>query len=202
MSAASWGIMGNDGTVRSSYATGSVTGASDVGGLVGDNYEGPGTGVPNVGGLVEFTGGTVTQSYWNTQLSGNADSDGGVGLTTDEMFIQGSFAGFDFDGTTDSEDNAVASVWLPPVSGQHFPHLRGVSKNGQILSVPRVVVMPGSAPFLLEHTFLPPTISAQVPAFSGDDDAVATIDASTGMITLAVGGDKWSGDDHGATGRE
>ena len=136
---------------------------------------------------MEFTGGTVTQSYWNTQLSGNADSDGGVGLTTDEMFIQGSFAGFDFDGTTDSEDNAVASVWLPPVSGQHFPHLRGVSKNGQILSVPRVVVMPGSAPFLLEHTLLPPTIPAQVPAFSGDDDAVATIDASTGMITLAGG---------------
>ena len=182
------GLVGwNNGTVRSSYATGSVTGASDVGGLVGENYERPGTGVPSVGGLVEFTGGTVTQSYWNTQLSGNADSDGGVGLTTAEMFIQGSFAGFDFDGTTDSEDNAVASVWLPPVSGQHFPHLRGVSKNGQILSVPRVVVMPGSAPFLLEHTLLPPTIPAQVPAFSGDDDAVATIDASTGMITLAGG---------------
>ena len=183
------GLVGwSNDTVTHSYATGSVTGGSDVGGLVGENYERPGTGVPNVGGLVEFTGGTVTQSYWNTQLSGNADSDGGVGLTTDEMFVQGSFAGFDFDGTTDSEDNAVASVWLPPVSGQHFPHLRGVSKNGQILSVPpRVVVMPGSAPFPLEYTLLPPTISEQPPAFSGDDDAVATIDASTGNITLAGG---------------
>ena len=184
------GLVGknNDGTVTHSYATGSVTGGSRVGGLVGENYERPGTGVPNVGGLVEFTGGTVTQSYWNTQLSGNADSDGGVGFTTAEMFVKASFVGFDFDGTTDSEENAVASVWLPfSLEDQHFPHLRGVSKNGQILSVPRVVVMPGSAPFLLEHTLLPPTISAQVPAFSGDDDAVATIDASTGMITLAGG---------------
>ena len=181
------GLVGwNNDTVTHSYATGSVTGGSNVGGLVGEN-EDPMTGGSNVGGLVEFTGGTVTQSYWNTQLSGNADSDGGVGLTTAEMFIQGSFAGFDFDGTTDSGDNEVASVWLPPVSGQHFPHLRGVSKNGQILSVPRVVVMPGSAPFPLEYTLLPPTISEQTPAFSGDDDAVATIDASTGNITLAVG---------------
>ena len=187
------------GTVTGSYATGRVTGESGVGGLVGHIYAigtvtgsyatGIVTGISDVGGLVGrvFRATTVTGSYWNTELSGNADSDGGVGLTTTEMFDQDRFAGFDFDGTRDSEGNAVASVWLPPVSGQHFPHLRGVSKNGQVLSIPRIGVIPGSAPFLLEHTFLPPTISRQDPVFSGDADTVATINASTGMITLAPG---------------
>ena len=186
------------GTVTSSYATGSVTGDEDVGGLVGhtafgmvtSSYAtGSVTGDEDVGGLAGSisSNGEVTDSYWNTELSGNATSPGGVGLTTTGMYVQGSFSGFDFDGTTDLDGNAVASVWLPPASGQHFPHLRGVSKNGQVLSIPRVEVIPGSAPFLLEHTFLPPTISGQAPVFSGDDDAVATIDASMGIITLAVG---------------
>ena len=128
----------------------------------------------------------MTGSYWNTQLSGNATSSGGVGLTTAQMYDQDSFVGFDFAGTPPSGGNPeVLSVWLPPRDDERFPHLRGVSKNGQILSVPRVRVIPGSAPFLLEHTLLPPTIFGQTPAFSGDDDAVATIDAS-GMITLAA----------------
>ena len=186
------------GTVTGSYATGRVTGESGVGGLVGENdggtvmgsyATGRVTGESGVGGLVGglFRDATVTGSYWNTELSGNADSDGGVGLTTSEMYVQGNFAGFDFDGTTDSEGNAVASVWLPPVSGQHFPHLRGVSKNGQVLSIPRIGVIPGSASFLLEYTFLPPTISGHAPVFSGDADTVATINASTGRITLAPG---------------
>ena len=153
-----------------SYATGSVTGRDNVGGLMGTNN------------------GTVTDSYWNTQLSGNADSSGGIGLTTAAMFDKASFAGFDFTGTRALGGSPeVASVWLPPISGQHFPHLRGVSKNGQILSVPGAEVIAGSAPFLLVHTFLPPTISEQAPAFSGDDDTVATINASTGIITLAAG---------------
>ena len=194
------GLVGlNGGTVTDSYATGNVTGESGVGGLVGNNSSfttvkgsyatGNVTGESRVGGLVGLNdSGTVTQSYWNTKLSGHATSSGGVGLTTAEMFVQGSFEGFDFEGTTDLDGNAMASVWLPPVSGQHFPHLRGVQKNGQVLIVPpRVVVTPTSAPFLLEHTLLPPTISGQAPVFSGNADVVATIDASTGRITLAVG---------------
>ena len=194
------GLVGySEGTVMGSYATGSVTGASNVGGLVGENDQGTVTGSyatgsvtgdQRVGGLVGWNpdSSTVKRSYWNTELSGNADSSGGVGLTTADMFVKANFVGFDFTGTRALGDNPeVASVWLPPISGQHFPHLRGVSKNGQILSVPRAEVIAGSAPFLLVHTFLPPTVSEQAPAFSGDDDMVATIDASTGMITLAVG---------------
>ena len=62
-----------------------------------------------------------------------------------------------------------------------------MSKNGQILSVPRVGVTPGSLPFLLGYTFLPPTISDQAPSFSSADDEVVIIDATTGEITMTPG---------------
>jgi len=65
------GLVGinRDSTVSESYATGSVTGDEDVGGLVGGN-------------LLDAT---VSESYWDTESSGKDSSDGGTGLTTDEM---------------------------------------------------------------------------------------------------------------------
>ena len=192
------GLVGdnNSGTVTGSYATGSVTGDLRVGGLVGRNTDtvtgsyatGSVTGGSNVGGLVGEDVGTVTDSYWNTQLSGQDMSAGGeTGLTTAEMFIQGSFAGFDFTGTAASGSNPeVLSVWKLPVLGVSFPHLREVSKNGQVLSIPRIKVILGLGPFSLVPTFFPPTIT-EAPVFSSDPDTVATIDPSSGEITLAAG---------------
>ena len=191
------GLVGvNVGTVMGSYATGSVTGDQRVGGLVGwsngtvtaSYATGSVTGRDNVGGLVgENNSGTVTDSYWNTQLSENAISSGGVGLTTAAMFDKASFAGFDFTGTAASEGNPeVLSVWKLPVLGVSFPHLREVSKNGQVLSIPRIKVILGLGPFSLVPTFFPPTIT-EAPVFSSDPDTVATIDPSSGEITLGLG---------------
>ncbi|MEO8839648.1 MAG: YDG domain-containing protein, partial [Herbaspirillum sp.] len=64
------GLVGflNSGTVNNSYATGVITTtAQDVGGLVGLNYGG------------------VNNSFWDTTTSGQATSDGGVGMTTANM---------------------------------------------------------------------------------------------------------------------
>jgi hypothetical protein len=58
----------NDGTVSNSYSTSSVTGEERVGGLVGLNEGGP-----------------VNNSFWDTETSGQATSDGGTGKTTAEM---------------------------------------------------------------------------------------------------------------------
>ena len=63
------GLMGqNRGTVTKSYSTGSVSGTDLIGGLVGRNYEG-----------------TVSNSFWDTETSGQHTSDGGTGKTTAEM---------------------------------------------------------------------------------------------------------------------
>ncbi|WP_144905867.1 CARDB domain-containing protein [Halobellus captivus] len=71
------------GSVITSYAAGSITGAAtETGGLVGHS-----------------TDGTVTDSYWDTDVSGVSASEGGTGLTTSQMTgddAKENMTGFDF----------------------------------------------------------------------------------------------------------
>ena len=92
-------MIGSSGaSITASYATGSVSGNDDVGGLVGTHSSsdasitasyatGSVSGNDNVGGLVgEKTGtSTVSNSYWDTQTSGQASSAGGTGKITAEL---------------------------------------------------------------------------------------------------------------------
>ena len=108
------GLVGskNGGLIVSSYATVSVTGNNYVGGLVGSTSActsarcainctyaaGPVSGAGSVGGLVGSGTGTVTNSYWDTQTSGQAVSAGGAGKTTAEMMSGlATFSGWDYD---------------------------------------------------------------------------------------------------------
>ncbi|MBN8940965.1 MAG: filamentous hemagglutinin N-terminal domain-containing protein [Rhizobiales bacterium] len=120
------GLVGtNYGVVTQSYATGTVNGNWGAGGLVGWNAGGAisqsySTGAVSaanyLGGLVGTTnaGGTTTNSYWNVQTSGLADSDGGAGLTTAQMQVAANFVGFD------------PTVWAP-ANASYRPELFGVS---------------------------------------------------------------------------
>jgi hypothetical protein len=74
------GSNGDRGNVSNSYSTGSVTGNEYVGGLVGHNYFGTGEG-------------TVSNCFWDTQTSGQATSDGGMGKSTAEMKNIATFSG-------------------------------------------------------------------------------------------------------------
>jgi hypothetical protein len=76
------------GIIINSYATGQVSGGTLVGGLVG-NLAGQGGNA-----------GVVTGSYWDTQSSGTTTSAGGTGKTTEEMKVESTFVGWDFDGGT------------------------------------------------------------------------------------------------------
>ena len=58
---------GTHGAIGSSYSTGRVTGATEVGGLVGIDEA------------------TITDSYWNTETSGQPASAGGEGKTTAQL---------------------------------------------------------------------------------------------------------------------
>jgi len=108
------GLVGfnNWGTVSNCYSTGSVNGGfGGVGGLVGRNDWGckitecystgsVNGGIPgsSVGGLVGYNTGTVSNSFWDTETSGQSTSGGGTGKTTVEMKTQLTFtiAGWDF----------------------------------------------------------------------------------------------------------
>jgi len=84
------GLVGSNGAiVTNCYATGGVTGSSDVGGLVGRNS------------------GTVTDCFWDIETGGQATSAGGIGKTTAEMKMASIFidAGWDFKDVWDIAEN-------------------------------------------------------------------------------------------------
>jgi hypothetical protein len=75
----------NQGTVSSCYSAGGVEGATDVGGLAGslnaDSF---------------YPDGTVSDSFWDTETSGQTTSAGGTGKTTDQMKQKPTFLDWDF----------------------------------------------------------------------------------------------------------
>jgi hypothetical protein len=94
------------GSVSNSYSTGSVSGNSRVGGLVGSNA------------------GTVSNSFWDIETSGQATSDGGTGKTTAEMKDTITFLDADWNIITvaDSDTRNTAYIWNI-VDGQTYPSL-------------------------------------------------------------------------------
>jgi hypothetical protein len=101
------------GNVTESYATGSVTGNDEVGGLVGKN-DGDGS-APD---------GTVTESYWDTQTTGQPTSAGnGTGLTTSEM--TGSAA------TNNMQGFEFTSTWETVTNPDDYPILAFQDEDGE-----------------------------------------------------------------------
>ena len=102
---------GSGSNIINTYATGAVNGNTNVGGLVGEN----GSNISNsysvgavtinngntsVGGLVGTLSvdganspSVITNSFWDTQTSGQAASPGGTGKTSAEMKTMGTFTG-------------------------------------------------------------------------------------------------------------
>ena len=121
------------GIISASYATGAVTGyegSNNVGGLVGQNISGgpgssgivtasystgavTGSGHGNVGGLVgqDSTNlnsrNSINDSYWNTETSGQAMSDGGTSKTTVELVTPTGYTGIYFNWNLDLDDDSA-----------------------------------------------------------------------------------------------
>jgi len=111
----------NGGTVSNSYTGGTVDGNNLVGGLVGRNEgvvskcysTGSVTGDEHVGGLVgQNLYGVVSNSFWDTQTSGQGSSDGGTGKTTEEMQDIATFTGAGWDiADVDPGETASTYTW-------------------------------------------------------------------------------------------
>ena len=78
------GLVGtkNNGSITNAYATGSVSGSGSVGGLAASNSYS-----------------SVSNSFWDTQTTGQATSAAGTGLTTAQMTTQSNYTGWDFSST-------------------------------------------------------------------------------------------------------
>lgn len=111
--------MGDSG-IGKSYSTGSVRGSGQTGrtgGLVGQMYKsnigesysaGSVEGGWNPGGLVGYKmgDGTITDSCYDSVVSGKNDTDKGTPKTTAEMMQQTTYEGWDFDNTWFMENNS------------------------------------------------------------------------------------------------
>ena len=125
------GLVGvNYGTVDNSYATASA-GGFITGGLVGRNKgvisNSYSTGVSaSGGGLVgDSLGGTVSNSFWDVTTSGKATSQGGIGMTTQQMMTLANFtSSTDANGNVDPAPNWDFNDTWYMVDGSTRPFLR------------------------------------------------------------------------------
>jgi hypothetical protein len=121
------------GDISDSYSAGNVTGDMGVGGLVGTNGKGSTlsnsyssgsvTGHEHVGGLVGADSGIVSNSFWDTETSGQATSDGGIGKTTAEMQDIATFSDAGWDITTVASDETNPAYIWNIVDGATYPFL-------------------------------------------------------------------------------
>jgi len=125
------GLVGGslNGTIINSYALGNVTGISGVaGGLVGacvpcnisTSYATGAVSAPaTVGGVIgNRSGGAISNTYWDTQTSGRANSVGAgsvagmTGLTTTQFKTLVSFAGFTITSTISTTTTKPTGTWF------------------------------------------------------------------------------------------
>ena len=132
-----YGYYSTNCTIINSYSTGNVCGTDLIGGLIGSScgdyavvencYS---TGVVTcegttgrVGGLISFLEGTVNNSFWDIDNSGQSSSVGGIGKTTSKMKIRSTFTdvGWDFMGET---INGTDDYWgINPEENDGYPFL-------------------------------------------------------------------------------
>jgi hypothetical protein len=128
------GLVGwNSGTVSNSYSNSSIISDQFIGGLVGWNYAGSVsnsysngrvTGDVAVGGLVGQNGYSVSNSFWDTETSGQTTSAGGTGKTTAEMKNITTFsgAGWGIVALASPSTRNPSYIWNI-VDGQTYPFL-------------------------------------------------------------------------------
>jgi filamentous hemagglutinin family protein len=105
------GLIGiNEGTVNNGYSTGLVSGTGTGG--IGNN----------LGGLIggsSYSGVSVTNSYWNSETSGQSTSAFGSPLTTAQMVHQSNYSGWDFTGTWaiyEGNTNPLLRAFMTPLT--------------------------------------------------------------------------------------
>lgn len=140
------GLIGDsDSTITDCYARGNVDGRDIIGGFIGlndgdiDNCYSTGlvTGTDvQLGGLVAINGGTVINSFWDTETSGLLVSNGGTGRTTAEMKTPATFidAGWSF-----------GVIWgMTPPCSNGYPCLLNITSGCLWITAPTVSTNPAT----------------------------------------------------------
>lgn len=125
------GLLGdaNNCIISDCFSQASLTGMIDPSGLIGNLYGGSVTNcyfagtISNGGnGLIGYSSGTVTHSYWDTQSSGTNASEGGEGRTTDQMtysYAANTYVDWDFASVWSADSTSTENSGYPYLSMQY-----------------------------------------------------------------------------------
>ena len=186
------GLAGDNtaGEIRASYAIATVNGSSSVGGLAGDNGTGgiaasyavaTVSGDSNVGGLAGSNSGMITDSYWDTDVSGLSTSAGGAGKTTIELRTPTAATGIYLtwdDVDVDGDDNAD-EPWDFGTDRQ-YPVLR----YGVLSTATQFATQLANDADLRSLTLSPGVLQ---PAFDGEVTGhVALVDTGVSVLTVTA----------------
>lgn len=170
------------GAITDSFATGTVQGATNAGGLIGQN-EGPiirsyATGAvtasSNAKGLIAANSGSITNSYWNMETSGQSSSNGGTGLTTAQFLLQPNFSGWNFSTTWQSD--GTSSPFLRNLPNPYTINTwTGAADNVSWANAGNWSL--GHAPTYLEKALIPDVVGTSWVSITGNTLA-RTVDAS------------------------
>ena len=200
------------GIISDSYSTANVTAlyvsAKDHGGLVGQNWSSRSSinrcysaGLVehcyHDGGLVGRNFGTVENSFWDIETSGQSASEGGIPKTTAQLQTQSTFtsAGWDF----------ATPIWKMTCEGCDYPKLWYQDAVYIILSPPVLdfqAFLPGPSPTsqdLLIRNFVPGSLNWQIamapdcdwlmvtPESGNSSDSFESVTVSIVTTDLSVG---------------
>ena len=124
------------------YAMGAVSGANQMGGLIGVQgargstlacyATGTVSGPRGAGGLMGAGSGEVTDSYWDTEASGRSESAGGTGRTTAELQAPADYEGVYAAWNLDLDEDGVADDPWDFGTDDQYPALKAdFDRDGQ-----------------------------------------------------------------------
>ncbi|WP_168118779.1 S-layer homology domain-containing protein [Paenibacillus sp. HB172176] len=184
------GLIGlNYANINNSYATGSVEGHDQAGGLVGlfaigtinTSYAiGAVTGGDPSGGLVGkvMSNGVVANSYYDASTTGQSDTDKGTGRTTAEMWQQSTYSGWDFTNVWTIEEGTDYPALIH--NNQTSPAVNSVSVTPETTNV-----VQGGTRQLTASVDAVGGAATTVTWSSSDTNDKVTVDES-GLVTVAA----------------
>ena len=177
--------------ITNCYAHGDVTATGYAGGLVGYNYYEGGsyttaiqycysigavTGSRSTGGIVGENNGVVTASYYNSETSGQTDTVKGTPVTTADMKVSSTYAGWDFDQTWAMSENVYDGYpYLQAIIPVERVAVTGISLKSSTLSL-----VEGSKE-ILTATVIPENATNKEVVWKSSNTAAATV--SDGIVT-------------------
>jgi len=193
------GLIGsNSGTVSNVYVKGSVTGDEQVGGLIGFSggaaaveyayAAGHVNGADRVGGLIgESLAGTVTASYWDTEVGGLSASDGGEGKTTADMKLSATYSGWDFAGTWAMMNGSTYPMFIRHFDIVKLQALGAISADGVLSWNPAVFASAQGAYELLADRYIQSVDITANPVDANTTVTIGTVPSASAQVAVKSG---------------